>query len=79
MRRYAGLEGPSNCHACEALPEHMQYSDQNYQVTTDARLAEYGGGSILVDEFGRRSAEDIKDLTQVQPVGYFMGKMEYWC
>jgi hypothetical protein len=71
MQRYEGLESPSNCHTCAALPEHMQYSDKNYQDTTHARLADYGGGWIFVNELGR-SAEDINDLTEIQPEGYFL-------
>jgi len=71
MQRYQGLESPSNCHTCAALPEHMQYSDKNYQDTTHARLADYGGGWIFVNELGR-SAEDINDLSEIQPEGYFL-------
>jgi hypothetical protein len=71
MQRYEGLESPSNCHACAQLPEHMQYSDKNYQETEHARLTEYGGGWIFVNELGR-SAEDINDLTEIQPEGYFL-------
>jgi len=71
MKRYEGLESPSNCIECPMLPEHMQYSDKDYQETEHARLAEYGGGWIFVNELGR-SATDIDDLVQIEPEGYFL-------
>jgi len=71
MKRYEGLESPSSCIECPALPEHMQYSDKDYQDTTHARNANYGGGWIFVNELGR-SAEDINDLSEIQPEGYFL-------
>jgi hypothetical protein len=71
MDRYNGLESPSHCRECAALPEHMQYSDKDYQDTTHHRNSEYGGGWIFVNELGR-SAEDINDLSEIQPEGYFL-------
>jgi hypothetical protein len=71
MDRYNGLESPSNCRECATLPEHMQYSDKDYQDSTHHRNSEYGGGWIFVNELGR-SAEDINDLVEIQPEGYFL-------
>jgi len=71
MDRYQGLESPGNCVQCAALPEHMQYSDKDYQQSTHARNTEYGGGWIFVNELGR-STEDINDLSEIQPEGYFL-------
>jgi hypothetical protein len=71
MKRYEGLESPSSCRECAVLPEHMQYSDKDYQDTTHHRMAEYGGGWIFVNELGR-STTDLDDLTQIQPEGYFL-------
>merc|ERR1719498_555585 len=71
MERYHGLESPSHCRECAQLPEHAQYSDNDYQDTTHHRLDEYGGGWIFVNELGR-SAEDINDLSEIQPEGYFL-------
>ena len=65
-QRYEGLESPEKCQACAALPEHMQYSDKDYQDSNHARLTEYGGGWIFVNELGR-SHEDINDLSEIQP------------
>jgi len=69
--RYEGLVSPGDCVACAELPEHMMYSDKNYQESTHAKLTEYGGGWIFVNELGR-SAEDINDLSEIQPEGYFL-------
>jgi len=72
MDRYNGLESPTNCRECAALPEHMQYSDKDYQnANGHAKLEDYGGGWIFVNELGR-SAEDINDLSEIQPEGYFL-------
>lgn len=71
MDRYNGLESPSHCRECAVLPEHMQYSDKNYQETDHERMTEYGGGWIFVNELGR-SATDINDLVEIQPEGYFL-------
>jgi len=49
----------------------MQYSDKDYQDTTHYRLSDYGGGWIFVNELGR-SAEDINDLSEIQPEGYYL-------
>jgi hypothetical protein len=70
-QRYEGLESPEKCQACAELPEHMQYSDKDYQDSNHARLTEYGGGWIFVNELGR-SHEDINDLSEIQPEGYFL-------
>jgi hypothetical protein len=71
MDRYTGLESPSHCRECAALPEHMQYSDKDFQESDHYRLSDYGGGWIFVNELGR-SATDIEDLTEIQPEGYFL-------
>jgi len=71
MQRYEGLESPSHCRECAALPEHMQYSDKDYQDVDHARNTDYGGGWIFVNELGR-SAQDINDLSEIQPQGYFL-------
>jgi len=71
MQRYEGLESPSHCRECSALPEHMQYSDKDYQDVDHARNTDYGGGWIFVNELGR-SAQDINDLSEIQPQGYFL-------
>jgi hypothetical protein len=71
MQRYEGLESPTGCSECAALPEHMQYSDKDYQGSTHARNTNYGGGWIFVNELGR-SSEDINDLSEIQPEGYFL-------
>merc|ERR1719183_993074 len=71
MGRYAGLESPSHCRECAVLPEHMQYSDKDYQDTTHHRDARYGGGWIFVNELGR-STTDISDLSEIQPEGYYL-------
>jgi hypothetical protein len=65
------LESPGGCAACAALPEHMQYSDKDYQDTTHHRETNYGGGWIFVNELGR-STTDINDLVSIQPDGYFL-------
>jgi hypothetical protein len=49
----------------------MQYSDKDYQDSEHSRMTEYGGGWIFVNELGR-SANDINDLTEIQPDGYFL-------
>ena len=67
-----GLVSLAECIACAVLPEHMMYSDKEYQQTTHAKLTDYGGGWIL-NELGR-SAEDINDLSEIQPEGYFLPK-----
>jgi len=71
MKRYEGLESPEDCHACAALPEHMQYSDKDYQDSDHARNTNYGGGWIFVNELGR-STTDIDDLSAIQPEGYLL-------
>jgi hypothetical protein len=72
MDRYEGLESPGDCVACAALPDHMMYSDKDYQgYAAHAKSTEYGGGWIFVNELGR-SSEDINDLTQIQPDGYML-------
>jgi len=71
MDRYNGLESPTHCRECAALPEHMQYSDKDYQNTEHYRLSDYGGGWIFVNELGR-SATDINDISEIQPEGYFL-------
>jgi hypothetical protein len=71
MQRYEGLESPPSCIECPALPEHMQYSDKDYQDSTHARSTEYGGGWIFVNELGQ-SAEDINDSVEIEPEGYFL-------
>jgi hypothetical protein len=71
MKRYEGLESPSGCRECAVLPEHMQYSDKNFQDTEHARSKAYGGGWIFVNELGR-SATDIDDLAEIQPEGYLL-------
>jgi hypothetical protein len=69
--RYEGLISPGKCVACAALPEHMMYSDKEYQGSTHAKSADYGGGWIFVNELGR-SSEDVDDLSEIQPEGYFL-------
>ena len=71
MQRYEGLESPPSCIECPALPEHMQYSDKDYQDSTHARSTEYSGGWIFVNELGR-SAEDINDSVEIEPEGYLL-------
>jgi hypothetical protein len=71
MKRYEGLESPEDCHACAVLPEHMQYSDKDYQDSDHARNTDYGGGWIFVNELGR-STTDTDDLSVIQPEGYFL-------
>jgi hypothetical protein len=71
MNRYNGFESPGDCSACNALPEHMQYSDKNFQETDHVTSDEYGGGWIFVNELGR-SAQDLDDLAEIQPDGYFL-------
>lgn len=73
MGRYEGLESPTTCRKCADLPEHMQYSDENYQDTTHARSDEWGGGWIYVSELGR-SPTDINDLSEISKDGYFLPK-----
>jgi hypothetical protein len=69
--RYVGLESPKECSKCAELPEHMMYSDKEYQQSEHAKLQDYGGGWIFVNELGR-STEDIDDLATIQPEGYFL-------
>lgn len=69
--RYEGLISPAECVACAALPEHMMYSDKEYQQSEHARNTEYGGGWIFVNELGR-SSSDIDDLSEIQPEGYHL-------
>jgi hypothetical protein len=73
MDRYEGLESPGECTACATLPEHMMYSDKEYQGSTHAKLKDYGGGWIFVNELGR-SSEDIDDLSEIHPEGYLLPK-----
>jgi polyhydroxyalkanoate synthesis regulator phasin len=71
--RYVGLVSPAECTACAEMPEHMMYSDKEYQGSNHAKSTEYGGGWIFVNELGR-STEDINDLSEIQPEGYFLPK-----
>jgi hypothetical protein len=71
LKRYEGLESAESCHACAILPEHMQYSDKDYQDSTHARNTDYGGGWIFVNELGR-STTDVDDLAEIQPEGYYL-------
>jgi len=71
MGRYVGLESPSHCRECAALPEHMMYSDKDYQDSDHAKNTHYGGGWIFVNELGR-STTDINDLSEIQPEGYYL-------
>jgi hypothetical protein len=68
-KRYAGLESPAECTSCPTLPEHVQYHIK--QDHRGARLEEYGGGWMFVNEIGK-SNEDMDDITAIQPNGYYL-------